>query len=314
MSVKSTQTTDEDKKLIQEAYAGLSRQQWSIEQTENGSYKIKAKSSEGLSEDLAMVAGWHLGDEWSAIDTQGANVEQRLYIDNDSYKDEWYLDTQQIFHATVNSYFDNGFSDCFGQTAEESVSQINEYMGVASVFLRKTYGLHLEYNSASYYNSPLDQCKTITGKSYDDPCGCDVEHHTRDSVKTSFKAAFPGGETVTTIYWTGHRVSDATGNSQDNVSFSSDHSIMMIEQTQSDMLAVLIHELCHQYAGRDHYHRVINGTCVNSEVCSDCNQYNDPRPTSCIMYTTSDFDVWSSTAICTECKGEMLTHLQNHHE
>ncbi|MGN1155388.1 MAG: RICIN domain-containing protein [Agathobacter sp.] len=86
LSVKSDQVTSVDKPLVQEVYTGEFRQQWSISQTANGSYKIKPRSSEGLETDLVMAVGDSI-----TIGADDTDIEQRLYKDNNSYMDEWYL-------------------------------------------------------------------------------------------------------------------------------------------------------------------------------------------------------------------------------
>ena len=79
-------------------------------------------------------------------------------------------------------------------------------------------------------------------------------------------------------------------------------------------LAILMHELNHQYGAHDHYHELSNpdddSTCTNRDICSECNPQG--RPTSCIMYT-KEVDINADTVLCTACKNDMLQHLNAHH-
>ena len=86
LSVQADQASSSDLELVQEAYTGAYRQQWKITETSYGSYKIKARSSEGLEDDLVMAVGDSL-----ANGADGTNIEQRLYKNNTSYMDEWYV-------------------------------------------------------------------------------------------------------------------------------------------------------------------------------------------------------------------------------
>lgn len=87
ISVPSNKIGSENIALVQEPYTGADRQKWKITFTKYGSFKIKAKSSESITnKDLSMVVGDSL---WG--DSDGLNVEQRKYVDNDSFRDEWYL-------------------------------------------------------------------------------------------------------------------------------------------------------------------------------------------------------------------------------
>lgn len=87
ISVPSNKTGSENIALVQEPYTGADRQKWKITFTKYGSFKTKAKSSESITnKDLSMVVGDSLFG-----DSDGLNVEQRKYVDNDSFRDEWYL-------------------------------------------------------------------------------------------------------------------------------------------------------------------------------------------------------------------------------
>ena len=311
LSVPADDVNAEDKKLVQEEYVGAYRQQWKIEETENGSYKIQARSAEGTN--LVMASQWHASDDIGGIgtDTNGVNVQQRQYLDNDSYKDEWYIDTKRIFHATVNNYFDDGFCVRFGKTRTESAQTIGENMVKASSILRKACGLIIEFDVAQYYNSPLDQCKeTVNVQNVDNVCICGQEHSVASNIKSAFKSTFTGSNTVTNVYWTGHTVKTDT---IDNRSFSNGTAVMMLETTQTGILGVLVHELNHQYDGKDHYcEKDDNDECKNKEICSSCG--DAPRPESCVMKRGKYCDIYADTVICAECLQDILTHLKDHHE
>ncbi len=82
---QGNETTD-NVDLILSPYTGLDRQKWTIELTSHGSYKIKAKSSINYtSKDLVMDM------EMDPFYTDGLNVRQREYVDNETYRDEWHL-------------------------------------------------------------------------------------------------------------------------------------------------------------------------------------------------------------------------------
>ncbi len=87
LSVNSSKQGTPDEALVQYTYSGANYQKWKIIPTENGAFKIKAKSSESYSGDLVMCVGDTLLDEA----TDGTDIEQRKYKTNTSYLDEWYL-------------------------------------------------------------------------------------------------------------------------------------------------------------------------------------------------------------------------------
>lgn len=87
LSVKSGDEHSKMGAIVQKTYTGAYNQQWKIIRTRNGSYKIKARSSEDYTTyDLVLdvnTQGLHSVD--------GLNLKQREYIDNSSYKDEWFV-------------------------------------------------------------------------------------------------------------------------------------------------------------------------------------------------------------------------------
>ncbi len=85
VTVPTGHETDDNVNLILKPYTGSDNQKWRIASTQNGSFKIKAKSSESYTQnDLVMSLE-------TALYTNGTNIRQRKYLDNSSYKDEWYL-------------------------------------------------------------------------------------------------------------------------------------------------------------------------------------------------------------------------------
>ena len=71
---------------IQQSYSNLSRKKWKITKSSSGAYILRPKSGESYDTDWCMCAG----DQFLGI-TDGLNVEQKAYVNNDSYKDEWIL-------------------------------------------------------------------------------------------------------------------------------------------------------------------------------------------------------------------------------
>ena len=78
-----------------------------------------------------------------------------------------------------------------------------------------------------------------------------------------------------------------------------------------DSIAILMHELNHQYGAPDHYHEILDdGTCRSGDICSDCGA--NGRPSSCIM-KQGRMDITASTVICAACKSDIYAHLEQHH-
>lgn len=117
LSVASGETASEDVSLIQETYYGYDSQQWKITKTSSGAYIIKVKSSENLSKNLVMAVGYSLGIDMGLLE-DGTNIEQREYINDDNYKDEWLLITSKDLSLVAlpeeydrTSFFDDVIED-----------------------------------------------------------------------------------------------------------------------------------------------------------------------------------------------------------
>lgn len=87
LSVQSGCENDSAKALVQESYSDVGRKQWKITKSSSGAYVLRPKSGESYDTDWCMCAG----NQFLWV-TDGLNVEQRSYDNNDIYKDEWELE------------------------------------------------------------------------------------------------------------------------------------------------------------------------------------------------------------------------------
>ena len=83
---KDAHVNTNDHALVQKPYEDIDRMKWKITRSDTGAYVVRPKSGESGSEDWCMCAGDQLGDI-----SDGLNVEQQAYRNNNSYKDEWFI-------------------------------------------------------------------------------------------------------------------------------------------------------------------------------------------------------------------------------
>ena len=104
VTIPSGKETTDAVDLILTPYIESDNQKWKIVLTSHGSYKIKAKSSEGYtSKDLVMrvnVQGLHTAD--------GLNIQQRAYSNDADYKDEWIFELEDTFKITLCGISNSG--------------------------------------------------------------------------------------------------------------------------------------------------------------------------------------------------------------
>lgn len=313
LSVPATQEGTEDIALIQRAYTGAYSQQWKITLTENGSYKIVPRSSDTF----VMAVG-----DYILNDANGVHIEQREYVFNNSYKDEWYIGEKRIFNATVDIYYDMGYCVRYGETIESAEESIGKYMESVAKIFEEQLGLQIDYR-VSFYNSPIDQCKgEVTIDNIDDLCEEHaLEHTNKNTMMSLFMKDYPGSSTKTTLYWTGHGLSleDGTGNGNRSCSWYNSVFLLGIAgETDRDRRSCrgLLHELCHQYGAPDHYHESADedadGHCSHYPICSDCGDATVIRPGKCVMGIESESG--GELLICNGCYEEIIKHLMGHHE
>ena len=109
LSVPSGQIASADVTLKQETYRGYDRQKWKITPATDYQYKIKAKSAEGISTDLAMAVGY------SGINaSDGVDIQQRAYAEDADLRDEWAI-CSMVYVGMSTDDFGNGcpHSDLF---------------------------------------------------------------------------------------------------------------------------------------------------------------------------------------------------------
>ena len=275
----------------------------------DGTYKIQSK----------LNSAYYISEQDASHSLQDPNIT--LSNTAEELRQKWHI-TPKKFTAQVNNYYDLGYSVYYSETSSTSAVNINTYLeNVGNVYC-DLLGLDLTY-TASYYNSPIDICKgTVTSSNIHTLCThLGTKHTDRSEVIDAFSSTYSGSNTITNIYWSGHKIKSIATNGTINYnrSCSAGTSIIMIERSNStnrtiDSESVLMHELNHQYGARDHYHELADlqnpNSCKFKDICSECGDH--PRPRSCIMYQ-GRMDIDSPDVICDGCYTDMGNHLDNHH-
>ena len=288
---------------------------WKVSGTASGAYKLTPLTGEANGRVLAV--GWYV------VNTNGIDIEQRDYVADDNYKDEWLLSDASLYFATVNNYFDNGYSVYYSENTGTSTSKVSGYMNAISNRYHDLFSLEITYNGATYYSSPIDNCKgTVTSSNIDTLCNHSGLWHTdRNNVISAFQSAYTGDSITTNVLWSCHLITSTATNGDTNYnrSCSAGTAIIMIErssllQRDTNSKGVLMHELNHQFGAVDHYHELRDKndptSCKFKDICSECGA--KPRPSSCIMYQ-SRIDISNEDVICDACKQDILAHLLEHH-
>ena len=226
------------------------------------------------------------------------------------------------YYAEVQTYYDHGYHTWFDESEGESKANLGGYINDLANRYFTLVKLNIKKVGPQYHYSAIDKCKeTVTKDNIDLLCDHSGTAHTLyvpDGMNV-FKSERPGSETVTTAYWTAHRVQcDFNAKELDeNRCGSSGYSIAMLDRPLSEdryinSTGILMHELNHQYGVGDHYHEELKDTpCRSGDKCSFCGI--NRRPETCVM-NRSRQDINEETIMCDECLTDIKTHLNKHHK
>ena len=292
-------------------YSGVTDStKWKMYEISPGNFVLEPKTAPGK---VLYVPNSSTGTKLQ-LSNLGARVSERNI---------WNVLNIGAYFSQVYNYFDYGYSVYYNASNSASRITINGYMDDIANRYYQLLGLTLLYDSASYYESPIDICKgTVTSSNISTLCShSGIVHTERGNVISSFKNIFFGGNTTTNVLWSCHAITSTATNGDINYnrSCSSGDAIIMIERSGSsnrnrNSKGVLMHELNHQYGAKDHYHELADkndpNSCKFKSICSDCG--DNPRPSTCIMYQ-SRIDISNSNVICSACRNDMLSHLNDHH-
>lgn len=115
----------ENEKIVQGTYYyGNENQLWRITQTEYESFKIANKATIEDDSNLVMCMGTTLIEN-----SDGVNVLNRPYVDNESFRDEWYIETIPQYDE-----YEQLFIEQFGFSADVSEDLVKIYYGLKGKF------------------------------------------------------------------------------------------------------------------------------------------------------------------------------------
>lgn len=245
----------------------------------------------------------------------GTSLVQIDYSESGASYSEWDM-YQCLYTATVNVYYDKGYCARYNESETVAAENINEYTRKVCERYLQELGLLIEFSSAVYFKTAIDECKgDVTGANIDSMCSCGSNHTNADSMVSNFEGSFIGSNTITNVLWTGHRI--ALENGDYNRSFSFNHCVYMIMDDNDkgnyrtrNSQGTLMHELAHQYGAPDHYHEEVNEECIHKAICSECG--TPPRPRTCLM-NVSRQSIYSNSILCNGCKNDIIAHLNSHH-
>ncbi len=273
---------------------------WKVEKTANGAYKIIPKTGESKDYVLATT---------TSSAANGYKLIQGDYIDNNSYRDEWYIKTGNVY---VEFSYDLGFVDTHQKSGESSsvtrtrIEQqiINEFFPYVAKAFAQQCGVYFITSSISNYTSDADKCPN-EGISVHCECidktDCLLEYYHNPNKNNSSVGFSYGVHCKSFIRLRNNLITDIPGNTirvtysgHDLCFYSSDshiytivglsdydNPIICINLTQKDKkrsILVLAHELSHTY-GTEHHSPVTGQPCIMDE---DNNLYegNDPKDPS----------------------------------
>ena len=125
LMVAYNKQTIEDEKIVQGTYHyGNENQLWRITLTQYDSFKIANRATIEAGSNLVMCMGGTLVEN-----SNGVNVRNRPYEDNESYRDEWFIETIPPYDE-----YEQLFIDQFGFSADVAEDLVRIYYGLKGNF------------------------------------------------------------------------------------------------------------------------------------------------------------------------------------
>ena len=299
---------------------------WKISLTASGAYKFVPKVTQNLGFSLSLRS------------LNSPTTNQLPYIQDDDYKDEWYI-FRLNHNITVNHYYDNGQTTRY----DDALSKISEVQLALKMYFAQIFGVDITSTTPQYYPTLADLCKVaVTMSNIDDICEKWEHRYTteeingqiyycyctdRESYIDEFNA--DGNSTTTNILWSGHAIRSRSPSTDDEIgiitytsrSCSLDRAIFMLKEY--DDIKTLVHEMAHQYGAKDHYCELVNGTCKFSDRCNNPVHNHDEskrRDGWCVMDNDglNGVSYWSDIGernideiFCADCINDILTYLKS---
>jgi len=280
---------------------------WRIEKNNRGTFTFMPNNS--TSNNLVM-----------SIPTNADPLQQLTYTNDGNLRDGWVIyDKTPIYRAAVATYYDKGYWEYYEESEVQGAYQIDIYTQAVADRFMEVLGVDITAIPATYLASDIDMCKgSVDATTIDSLCEHSNNHTARDTLRDYIQNVTFGGDTFTSAFWTCHLVTSTSdaGEYEENRSISYGDIVLLLKRLSESeryekSTGVLMHELCHQFDARDHYHNLDEDEkCTNADICSTCNP--NGRPKSCLM-NNSGSDITLDTVLCDACKQEILAHLRSHH-
>lgn len=254
LAVQAGSEHDSDTNLIQIPYADYSHMQWEFEETTDGQYKVRARSSIN---DLVMCANGS---------GTGANIQQDDYNGNNTgYLDEWHFELcSEYAHVTLQTYI---YYDVLAGDLYTEAELIDFYETATEALLDDVYidmeiidVLHLPaldtLEECKQYNDPDSYCTSSCGPHYSE----DSEHH-RSISRLLRNEAYIGYYTCRIVGYRTCGTRNGPHGSVLGLAYQGQKALCISTKYGDGLTRVLQHELAHNLTNHD------NDSCSDGSKC-----------------------------------------------
>lgn len=135
-------SSEQNTAVVQKEFNNGSGQLWKVELLNDGAYKLTPKSGESTNRVLASA--------YYGVIADGIAVQQRLFVDDTNYKDEWILISRKL---DIVNYYDSSIANTPTQAYIDDAVKF-----MSDVFYRE-FKVTINNKSISRYSNALaDQC------------------------------------------------------------------------------------------------------------------------------------------------------------
>ena len=315
-------STAQDASIVLRSGTITDGMKWKISKTVYGAYKLMPKTGEANNRVLAI-------ENNLLYENNGVKIRQRDYVQDDNFKDEWYLITYDYI-VNLDVLYDHAYLNRY----PNAVDKINNALTKLQQKYLEEFRVLVNYSSPAQFVSYADQCTTnpygecnhgngvceSSTVSLDGQINLKAYHHTNIN-NIQLRIPFPDLSQTTRIAYIGHNNCELMiidgdvyhiSNPYKGVTYENFGQIVICNfHEDADNIKTTVHEFGHLYGAPDHY----GGTALTtSEINKQTNKPGAGLFDDICMYgrKKDDDNVVNNLIICEGCKARIRANLERY--
>ena len=305
-------STAQDASIVLRSGTITDGMKWKISKTVYGAYKLMPKTGEANNRVLAI-------ENNLLYENNGVKIRQRNYVQDDNFKDEWYLITYDYI-VNLDVLYDHAYLNRY----PNAVDKINNALTKLQQKYLEEFRVLVNFSSPTKFTSYGDSCSTNpstkcihgNGNCEDSVAYLDgskdlKEYHHKNIINIQLRIPFPDLSQTTRLAFIGHDTCNASSHAESPYYGLTYSGLGLITITnfngEIDEIRTVVHEFGHLYNAPDHYRNGQPSTWdMNNTPGTGCGQFN----ANCIYGENRSYpEISNNLIICEGCKARIREKL-----